>query len=76
MNMAYRDKDKQREANRGHAKAYRARKKGMTQGMTGMTHQKIPEGVVSAVDKFVEKARSGSPLVAHHPTCRCLMCTG
>jgi hypothetical protein len=80
----YKDRDRQREANREHARAYRSRKKGMTPGMTnteGMTEgmtQEVVSGVrrefLSAVDRFVEKASSGRPLVAHSPTCRCLMC--
>ena len=75
----YKDRDRQREANREHARAYRSRKKGMTEGMTpakGMTV--IPDGRIGRIElpaSLVEvKVRSGRPLVAHSPTCRCLMC--
>jgi hypothetical protein len=73
----YRDADKQREANRAHAKAYRMRK-GMTQGMTG----KVPERIIP--DKYLLKSTDVVPErkygviktepVAHHPTCKCYRC--
>ena len=67
----YTDKDKQREANRAHAKSYRLRK-GMTQGMTE------PEGM-TVMPKVIKRAEDVPQIthfarVAHHPTCRCFVC--
>jgi hypothetical protein len=50
--MAYKDQDRQREANRRAAKKRRQKQKGMTQGMTnqGMTREKvIPEAVTPVI---------------------------
>lgn len=71
----YADKDRQREANRRHAKAYRDRR-GMTQGMT----ENVPERIIP--DKYLLKSAEVvpemvvgvRPKVEHHPTCRCFIC--
>jgi hypothetical protein len=67
----YTDKDKQREANRAHAKSYRMRK-GMTQGMTE------PEGM-TVIPKVIKTKAEAVEVVSHfrvkhHPTCRCFVC--
>ena len=84
----YKDKDRQKEANRRHAKAYRQRK-GMTEGMMGMTHgitgmtvrhtvAGITKSIIrnNAVKLIEERIVSQKPTVAHSPNCRCLLCGG
>jgi hypothetical protein len=71
----YADKDRQREANRKHAKAYRDRK-GMTQGMT----EKVPDRIIpdkyllKEADMTPERVFVGRSTANHHPTCRCFVC--
>jgi hypothetical protein len=72
----YADKDKQREANRNHAKAYRLRK-GMTQNapesIIPVIPEKIPVVIPAAIRTKVDAERAVSRM-AHHPTCRCFVC--
>jgi hypothetical protein len=68
----YSDKDKQREANRAHAKSYRLRK-GMTQGMTEPEGMTVIPKVIKRVEEVVLPVHHNAR-IAHHPTCRCFVC--
>lgn len=62
----YKDKDRQREAVRLAVQRHRAKK--------GITKVLQEPDVIPVIPKLMEKVESGRPLVAHSPTCRCLMC--
>lgn len=47
----YKDRNKQKEANRRHAKAYRDRKKGMTEGMTESIIPVTPSVIPDVIPK-------------------------
>jgi hypothetical protein len=69
----YRDHEKQKEANREHARKYRLRKKGMTAtdvGTSGMT-QSSAESISEKLEIIKNKKVN---IVEHHLTCRCMMC--
>jgi len=66
----YKDQDRRRQTERERQRRYRSRRDG---------HDVTPKESVTPVDvtpseKVIVVTIKGSPLVAHSPTCRCLMC--
>lgn len=82
----YKDKDRQREAVREATRRYRERR-GITKELLQFINianrslkvsqvitKVSPDSVIP--EKVREKVDGGRPLVAHSPTCTCLMCRG